>query len=104
MKQVHVHEMTLLPSLDSSGITSALEQANATSVTPSCNQELSSVNKIPSKCISTEDVLSRQQAINSKQDKGHKFVSSDVACCLNLQKDELRAANYYSYCPLADKF
>lgn len=81
----------LATSLDSSGITSALEKANATAVTPlsSCNQELSSLNKIPSKRVATEDLLSRQQAIRSKQDRGRKFTSREVARRLNLQKGEL---------------
>ena len=46
----------LATSLNYSGITAALEQANVTTVTPlsSCSQELSSLNKIPSKRVATE--------------------------------------------------
>lgn len=83
----------LATSLDTSRslITSVMEQRNATAVTPPCNPGPSSVNKIPlkSKCIATEDLLSRQQAVRNKQDGGRKFTSREVARRLNLQKGEL---------------
>ena len=57
----------LATSLDTSSslITTEMEQRNSSAVTPPCNPGPNSVNKMPlkSKCIATEDLLSRQQAV-----------------------------------------
>ena len=42
-----------------------------------------------SKSIGTERLLSRQQAVRDKQDRGRKFTSREVVRRLNMQRDEL---------------
>lgn len=82
-----VSEENIATPLDSSVLT-------AIPVTPSCDQEQLASNSVNntapmSKCIATEDLLSRQQNMRQQQDKGRKFTSREVARRLNLQRDEL---------------
>ena len=48
-----------------------------------------STSSTKSKCVPTEYLLSRQQTMRNKQDRGRKFTSREVVRCLNLQKGEL---------------
>ena len=48
-----------------------------------------STSSTKSKCVATEYLLSRQQTMRNKQDRGRKFTSREVVRRLNLQKGEL---------------
>ena len=48
-----------------------------------------STSSTKSKCVPTEYLLSRQQTMRNKQDRGRKFTSREVVRRLNLQKGEL---------------
>ena len=48
-----------------------------------------STSSTKSKCVATEYLISRQQTMRNKQDRGRKFTSREVVRRLNLQKGEL---------------